>query len=225
MVKNMIKIDEFTGAIFDVDGTMLDSMWKWDEAEASFLSSFGVRPSDEEVELLHTYSLIEVAGYFQSKYGVKKSISEITDEKNEMMDKFYFEEVELKPGVTDVLEKLRGFGIKMCVATATDKYLIEAGLKRLGILEYFGKIFTCGEENTTKTRPDIYIRAAEFLGTEINKTLVFEDAVHAVKSAKEAGFPIVAVYDKSADAHQKYIKDAADYYYASMEEISFQSKL
>ncbi|MCL2226858.1 MAG: HAD family phosphatase [Oscillospiraceae bacterium] len=215
----MIDFGKYRGAIFDVDGTMLDSMGMWIEAEAQFPRMFGIEPKPDLAEALRTLSQHEASEYFKSEYGIEKSVQEITDEKNALMEECYYEKAQLKPGVVEVLEDLQKRGFKMCVATATDSYLVEAGMRRVGIMKYFERIFTCGELNTTKRESGIFVTAAKFLGTEISETLVFEDAVHAVESAKKAGFPVVAVYDEAAKPHQEEIRSLADYYYVTMDEM------
>jgi len=215
MINNTINIEEIKGAIFDVDGTMLDSMWMWESVEADYLESLGAQPLPGMAEELRSLSLREVAEYFQETYGINKTVDEIVVEKNKMMEEFYFHRVMPKEGIVPVLEKLRQGGIKMCVATGTDRYHIEPALRRCGLLGYFGRIFTCSEENTSKSNPTIYLRAAEFLGTSISQTLVFEDALFAIKSAKGAGFPVAAVFDKSAVDQQEEIKSICDYYIES----------
>jgi len=207
------------GAIFDADGTLLDSMWMWHQVESEYIKSYKVMPRQDFVEALRTLNTLEVAEYFQSEYGVNKTTEEITDEKNAMMEDFYTNRVLLKPGVLQVLDTFRARGIKMCIATATEHHLMEAALRKTGVLGYFEKIFTCSGENTSKNRPDIFLRAAAFLGTDIKDTLVVEDALHAIKSAKGAGFQVVGVYDQSADIHKGDIKRVSDYYFQSLDEM------
>lgn len=215
----MIDFSKIKGAIFDVDGTLLDSMWKWQSIEAEYIKMHGRMPKSDFAAAAHILSQLELAAYLRTEYSINKAVDEIDREKNKMMESFYFEEAQMKSGVAVVLEKLHDLGISMCVATATDKYLVENALKRLDISKYFGKIFTCGEEQTSKTNPDIFIRAVEFLGTDISETVVFEDAPHAIESAKSAGFPIVALYDKSLEDQQAHIKSMADVYCIAMDEI------
>jgi len=107
----------------------------------------------------------------------------------------------------------------MCVATATDRRLIEPALKRCGIYDYFERIFTCGEEKTSKSEPEIYFRAAKHMEVDISKTIVVEDAFYAVKTAKDAGFVVVGVYDHAEDDQQHEIKSLSDYYYTTLEDF------
>lgn len=180
------------GAIFDADGTLFDSMWMWDLLESEYLA------------MVNRFSKTgaEISGWVDTK-----------------MKDFYSNKVLLKPGVSSVLEAFSSRGIKMCVATATGKHLITLALQKTKISGYFGKVFTCGDEKTNKNHPDIYIRAAEFLGTDIKETLVIEDALYAIETAISAGFPVAGVYDLSADMHQGEIKKLCDYYLVSIDEI------
>ena len=207
------------GAIFDADGTLLDSMLMWGTVEVEYLKSLGIVPRPDLREVLRSIGGHEVAKYFQVEYGVRKTAEEMSAGIYKLMGKFYADGAELKSGAIPVLKEMRARGIKTCVATATDRYLIEPALKRCGVLEYVEKVFTCREENTSKSSPDIFIRAAAFLGTDISKTLIVEDALYAIRSAKSAGFPVAAVYDLSADNQRDEIKGICDVYFDSLDEM------
>jgi len=213
IARPVLDLSKFEGAIFDVDGTLLDSMFKWQEVEEAYIVQLGKTPEPDFKDTLRYLSQTEVADYFMEHYGIDKTMLAISREKNKMIEPFYFNEVELKSGVRDLLELLKSYGIKMCIATASDKYLVDAGMERTGILKYFAKTFSCVDEETSKSVPDIFIRAAEFLGTPLDKTIVFEDALHAITSAKKAGFTVVAIYDDSMANQQTEINQLADYHY------------
>ena len=202
-----------------MDGTLFDSMWMWRQVEAEYLKRFEEKPHRDLTDVIRFLNVQDVTEFIRVEYGTAKTVEEVTNEINSMMEDFYFREVLLKPGVFPVLDMFRSRGINMCVATATDRYLVEAALKKTGIIEYFERIFTCGEEKTNKKSPDIFNRAATFLGTDTKETLVFEDALHPIKSAKSAGFPVVGVYDRAAEIHQDEIKGLCDIYCVSMDEI------
>ena len=211
---------DIKGAIFDCDGVLFDSMWMWRIVEVEYLESLGVTSREDLSKALRTLAPQEVAEYFRTEYGLTKTLEEIIDGKNALMSDFYNREVLLKPGVSRVLDLFRKHGIKMCAATATDRYLVEAAMQKTGILGYFGRIFTCSEEKTSKSRPDIFIRAAGFLGTEIKETLVVEDALHSIRSAKNAGFPVAGVFDQTADIHQDEIRMLCDHYFLTVDEMA-----
>ena len=106
---------------------------------------------------------------------------------------------------------LKEMGAKMCVATATDRYLVDNSLKKCGVREYFSEIFTCNEVGHGKDEPVIYEKALQYLGTKREKTVVFEDAIYAMETAKNAGFLVVGMFDK-AEKDQRRVQNLADHY-------------
>ncbi len=209
------------GAIFDVDGTLLDSMFIWDTIGETYLRSIGYQPKENLNETFKNMSLRQAARYYQTEYGVTLSIDQIMDGVNAMLERYYRFEVPLKPGAAELLERLRQNGVKLCIATATDRHLVEAALDRCGVLSCFGEIFTCNEVGHGKDEPDIFEEALRFLGTEKAETVVFDDALYAVRTAKEAGFPVAAVYDSHEKA-QDQIRMLADVY---LEELTQLDKI
>ena len=201
------------GVIFDLDGTLLDSMWMWGEVAERYLRSHGAAPRPGIREILRTLNAIEEAQYYIDEYGVNLSTDEIIADRKKMMLEFYSNEVRIKTGVMPVLEALRERGIKMCITTATERELMEPALTFNGITGFFERLFTCDEEDTSKKSPDIFICAAEYMGTDITETLVVEDALFAMETAKKAGFIVAGVYDKSSDDEQDKIKAFCDYYW------------
>lgn len=207
------------GAIFDLDGTLLDSMYIWEEIAKDYLLSRGVSPHERLNEKLKNMSLKQGAQYYQREYGLTDSVKDIMNGINSMIEHFYTDEVLPKPGVLNFLRKLQSMGIKMCIATATDRHLVEAALERTQLRCFFGEIFTCTAVGFGKDDRAIYDAAMEFLGTSKDETIVFEDALHAIETAKNAGYTIAAVYDRSAKPNQDRIKSLSDYYILSFEEM------
>lgn len=207
------------GAIFDLDGTLLDSMFIWDTIGEDYLKSQGILPKENLNETFKSMSLLQAAEYYQSEYGLSLTTEEIMDGVNDMIEHFYADVVLTKPGVAEFLEKLKKCGTKMCVATATDKHLVKAALERNGILNYFSEIFTCTEVGAGKDNPLIFNRALAHLGTNIADTLVFEDALYAIKTAKGAGFTVCGVEDTSEKSNQAIIKNMVDIYIHSYLEM------
>ncbi len=207
------------GAIFDVDGTLLDSMSIWDTIGTDYLRSIGYEPRENLNEIFKNMSLLQAAEYYRHEYGVTRSIEEIMDGVNAMLERFYNYDAPLKPGVEELLERLRRKEVKLCIATATDRYLVEAALERCGVLSYFDEIFTCSEVGHGKDEPIIFETALRFLGTEKTKTVVFDDALYAIRTAKKAGFPVAAVYDSHEKA-QAEIRALADLYLADLAQFN-----
>ena len=206
------------GAIFDVDGTLLDSMFIWDTIGETYLRSIGYQPKENLNETFKNMSLRQAARYYQTEYGVTLSIDQIMDGVNAMLERYYRFEVPLKPGAAELLERLRQNGVKLCIATATDRHLVEAALDRCGVLSCFGEIFTCNEVGHGKDEPDIFEEALRFLGTRREETLVFDDALYAVRTAKEAGFPVAAVYD-SHERSQAEVRARSDLYLEDLTQL------
>ena len=183
------------GAIFDFDGTLFDSMFVWETAGEIYLSSLGINTKENLKNSLKSMSLVQSAIYIAEKYNLKLDTQEIMDGINKTVENFYFYTVQPKQGVIELLELLKSMNVKMCIATATDRYQVEAALKRCDMDKYFSEIFTCTEVGFGKDEPIIFQKAMEYLGTTKADTIVFEDAYHAAKTAKADGFITVAVFD------------------------------
>ena len=197
------------GVIFDFDGTLFDSMFIWDTAGEVYLRSIGKEPEADLQKVLKPMSLLQSAQYIREKYDIPLSVEEIMDGVNRTVEDFYFHKVEPKPGVIDFLEELHRSSIKMCIATATDRYQVEAALQRCKMRHFFSEIFTCTEVGSGKDRPDIFRKAMEHLQTDHSNTAVVEDAYHAAFTAKQDGFLVVGVYD-SHESRQQELLQLAD---------------
>ncbi len=207
------------GAIFDLDGTLLDSMGMWYTIGDEYLMARGCTPEPGLWEKLKTLSMLQTAVYFKEEYGLQDCEEEVISQVNAMIEYKYAREVQFKPSALDFIKKLDRLGIKMCVATATDRHLVEAALKRLGSMEYFCGILTCTEVGCGKDRPLIYERALELLNTKKEETIVFEDALHAVETAKKAGFLVAGIQEAGAEEDREQIKRTADWYLTSFDEL------
>jgi HAD superfamily hydrolase (TIGR01509 family) len=204
--------------IFDLDGTLLDSMSAWDTVGLEYLNLKTINhiPSNL-LELLRPMSAVDSAKYFIAEFGIKLSPQQIGDEINGMIEEKYKFEIQPKEGVLEFL--LQNKDRKMCIATATDRHLVEFALKRLELEKYFEFIITSSEVGCSKHKPDIFIKAAERLGLEAGDCVVIEDALHAIKSAKLGGFYTVGVYEKCFESEQETIKNYADQYVCNLSEV------
>ena len=185
------------GAIFDVDGTLLDSMPIWHTLGEDYLRSLGIEPRENLAETFKTFTLSESARYYQTHYGVTLSEEEIIAGVNRLVENFYRFQAPLRPGAAEFLARLDAQSIPMTIATATDRPLIEAALERCGVRRYFREILTCADVGCGKEQPRIYDRALQTLGTPRAQTWVFEDAFHAARTAHAAGFPVLGIFDPS----------------------------
>ena len=212
------------GAIFDFDGTLVDSMFIWDTFGEDYLRTLGKEPKENLTETFKTFTLEQAAEYYREHYGVSLSVGEIVDGVNEMVAEIYRTKVALKDGVREFLEALKSQGVKMCVATVTDRPIVEDVLCNLGIRDFFTEIFTCAEVGYNKETPHIYRVALEALGTKKDETVVFEDALHALKTAKNDGFPVAAVYDKH-ETRQIEMRAEADYYISDYKNFAWNKAM
>lgn len=209
------------GVIFDADGTLLDSMSIWRDAVEQYLRQFGYKLSDEAYTAMSAMSMEQGSQYLKESYRLKSPTNEIKEGVLGLIEDFYRHRVSCKKGVPDFLRQLSEKGIEAVVATSGDKQLLEEAFLRLNIRQYFKGIFTCTELHTDKNQPDIYLRAAECLGTLPRETLVFEDVLHAVKTAKAAGFAVVAVEDLQSAADHETIRQLADDFITDFTTVHF----
>ena len=200
------------GVIFDVDGVLLNSMPIWENLGELYLRSLGVEAEKDLGEILFTMSLEEGADYLISQYGLNKTLEEIVEGLNREVRDFYAERVPLKEGVREFLYEFNEKKIPMVIATSGDRKNTEAALRRLKVLNYFQGIFTCSEIGSGKNQPDIYLAAALQMDADPAETWVFEDAYHAIRTAKSVGFKTAAVYDKANDRYLAQIWNTADIY-------------
>ena len=194
------------GLIFDFDGTLFDSMFIWDTAGENYLRSIGKKPEADLQKVLKPMSLLQSAQYIREKYDIPLSVEDIMDGVNRAVEGFYFHSVQPKPGAITFLEELYRRNIKMCIATATDRYQVEAALQRCKMRHFFSEIFTCTEVGSGKDRPYIFRIAMEHLQTDHSNTAVVEDAYHAAFTAKQDSFMVVGVYDSHESRQQELLQ-------------------
>ena len=200
------------GVIFDVDGVLLNSMPVWENLGEIYLERLGIEAEKGLGETLFAMSLEEGADYLIENYGLKQTPGEIIAGLNREVQDFYGRKVPLKEGVRGYLQEFRDRKIPMAIATSGDRANAEAALKRLKVLSYFRAVFTCSEIGSSKSHPDIYYAAALQLDADPSDTWVFEDALHAIRTAKKAGFRTAGVYDRASGRDLAQIRDTADIY-------------
>lgn len=207
------------GAIFDLDGTILDSMHIWSEIGLLFLKNKGVVPPPGVENEFVKMSMVQAAEYYIKNIDPTATVMDIVNEVNALVQGFYFNEVIKKDGIKEFLDFLKNKNVKMCIATATDKHLVEKALERNGIREYFSEIFTCSSVGAGKDTPVIYDVALEYLGTPKENTFIFEDALYAIETATKAGYNVVGINDVSEKADPEDVKKLCNYYINDYSEI------
>ncbi|MBQ4573065.1 MAG: HAD family phosphatase [Clostridia bacterium] len=214
-----MNINKFKGVIFDLDGTLFDSMGIWKEVDIAFFKNHGMRmPSDyqDKIKDMHFRTM---AIYTKERFHMRSSIESIMDEWCELCYDKYANDVPLKKGVKEFLDLLKENNIKIAFATANTTELSEVCLKNNGIFEYFDTGAYLHETLTDKSDPDVYFLACERLGLSPEECIVFEDLLAGIKGAVKGGFTVCGVYDKHSRRDTENIKRIADYYIKSFEEL------
>lgn len=200
------------GTILDIDGVLLDSLGIWEDLGARYLKSIGKNPEEGLNEILFAMSMEQGAEYLKKHYDLEESINEINEGLEKMLEDYYFYEVLPKPGAKEILTLLKNENIRTVAATSSPRIHIEKALKRNGLLNYIEKIFTTGELKVSKHSPNIYNAAADFMSLKPEETLVFEDSLYALNTAKKAGYVTVGVFDDKGESNQEGLKKTADLY-------------
>ena len=199
------------GAIFDLDGTLIDSMFIYENMAQEMLAEQGISAPADIRYRMRKMTLLQMAQYTKSEFGLSESVEEIIQAVVDRIVDFYTHEAETKPGVKEMLAEFERMGVKMCIVTVSERPIVEAALRRNDILKYISKIITCGEVGHDKNRPDIYRAALEYLGTDKSDTVVFEDELHTIQTAKNDGFTVFGVAENTVP-EQDQVKALCDLY-------------
>lgn len=205
------------GAIFDVDGTLLDSMPIWEDAAARFLAGLEIRAQEGLGDIMFRMSLDEGAVYLKNTYGLDMSVEQVKAGVLGVIRDFYVNQVQPKAGVREFLKELSSRRIPMYIATSSNREHIRAAFERLGLYEYFDGMITCEEAGAGKREPTIFLLAAQRMGLAPQDIFVFEDVIHAVRSAGSAGFVTVGVYDKASEPDNEAMRAESSIYLHSLE--------
>lgn len=206
-------------AIFDLDGTLVDSMWVWEQIDIDFLSSKGIEMPKNLKEEINHLSFQQTAHYFKERFSLKESPEELMDIWHNMAYDHYCKDIKLKDGVFEYLSYLKSKNIKIGLATSNSIPLLTAALKSNNIMYFFDEISITNEVSTGKNNPDIYLLSAKKLGVSPEECIVFEDIIEAVNGAKKANMFVVAIYDKCAEHQKESLIAKADKYIMSFNDL------
>ncbi len=196
--------------IFDLDGTLIDSMHSWEKADHRLLQKFNITPPPEISEKMKVFSVREAAEYFVS-LGVDMEPDEIIKYIETDVSEEYRTSIGLKPYVIELLDVLDKKKIPYCIATANYRKLTDMVLKRCGIYDRFRFIYTCAESGIKKDNPDFFPQVAAQLQTLHEETVVVDDSLHCIQSAVNSGFHTVAVYEETSSYEWDIIRKAAEF--------------
>ena len=213
MIKNI------KACIFDLDGTLVDSMWMWPEIDKEYLGRFGIEYDDNLKNEIDGISFHETAVYFKNKFGISDSIEKICKDWEDMAYDKYKNEVKEKRGCQKFLEQLKSKGIKMGISTSNIRSMVYVFLESLGMKNFFEVITTSDEVKKGKPAPDVYLTTAKLLNVEPKHCLVFEDVVAGIIAGKSAGMKVCAVEDDFTREVRQRKKELSDYYIDDYSEL------
>lgn len=207
-----IDLNDFEAVIFDLDGSLVDSMWMWKAIDIEYLRGFGIEAPKDLQKEIGGRSFVETAIYFKERFSIPDTIEKIGDDWNRMAFDKYTHEVPLKSGASDFLSICEAKGIKLGIASSNSTELIEQVLSSHGIRDKFKSIKSGTEVHKGKPAPDIYLLVAKELGVDPTKCLVFEDLVDGIKAAKNAGMTVIAVSDDYSRHSDDIKRELSDLY-------------
>ena len=206
---------KFKGAIFDMDGTLIDSLIFWDyywrELGKKYKGDENFRPSPEDDRAVRTMVTKEASAFIKEKYNFTQSVDELYTFVMDLIKHFYRDIVKEKLGATPLLKYLKDKGVKICLATATDMENVVIAIKSCGLEEYFDVVLSCADIGKGKDQPDIYINAIKELNMTKDDVCIFEDSFVALETAKKLGVQTVGIFDIN-NYGQDRLKNASDFY-------------
>ena len=205
--------------IFDLDGSMVDSMWMWRTIDIEYLGRFGIELPENLQACIEGMSFSETAVYFKERFELPDDLDTIKADWNRMAWDKYTYEVPVKDGVTELLQYCMDHGIKVGIATSNSRELVENVVKARHLDQYFDCIMTGCDVAKGKPAPDIYLAVARELGVSPENCLVFEDIIPGIQAGKAAGMRVCAVYDKYSEHQDAEKRTLADYYTYHFKEL------
>jgi len=210
-------------AIFDMDGTLINSLIFWDHLWKTmgqkYLADPSFRPDDTTDRECRTLTIDKAMELVYERFGIGSSGKELADLAIELIIIFYREVVEAKPGALEFLQYLKGKGVKMAVATASNGDLVQLAMERCGLKPYLDMVVSCADVGKGKDQPDVFLLALEKLGTTAEETWMFEDSYVALQTAKRIGMPTVGIFDAN-NYGQDILRANSDHYIAEGESLT-----
>ena len=203
-------IKDKKGLIFDVDGTLLDSMPMWKRLDVEYLSSLGLIPEPDFQNMVKMMTMLDAARYINNYFGLDKEPEVIAKEIQDIAYSYYENELLIKKGAFELLAELKKRGYKMVVGTANEYDMCKSALVRNNVMDFFEDLVTCSMVGCSKERPDVYLLACEKMGLSMEDCVIFEDSYFAINTATKAGFSVIGVYDDTEEENWENICKITD---------------
>ncbi|MCR4992315.1 MAG: HAD family phosphatase [Lachnospiraceae bacterium] len=205
-------LDNIDAVIFDMDGTLIDSMWMWEQIDIDYLARFGYTLPADLQESIEGMSFKETADYIQKRFNIPEDTDTMMKTWIDMAYELYRTKVDFKPGARKFLTELKRRGIKIGMATSNAMELVDVVLDHLDAHSYFDEIHVSSEVKHGKPFPDIYLLVAEKLGVSHDRCLVFEDILPGIRAGRAARMKVCSVYDRYAHQEINIAMRYSDYY-------------
>ncbi len=216
----MIDYSLFDAAIFDMDGTIMDSLGVWESIDHAFLEGRrGITVPEDYVHTIAAMSFSEIADYTKERFNLPDTPEALMAEWTEMAEYEYTHNIKAKSGVREYIEKLKALDKKIVLCTSSPRHFFEGALKNNGIYHLFDAFTNTCEAGEGKNSTRVYLLAAEKAGADLGRCIVFEDVLSAATTAKKAGMAVCGVYDERGKFYKEEMQKLCDYYIDSFEEM------
>ena len=212
-------LKQVKAVLFDLDGTLVDSMWMWRKIDEELFEKQGMKMPENFQQLIEGKSYTETIDFLKEEFHMKPTHEELSQLLQDMAQEKYEKEIKPKEGAVEFIKELKKRGIKMAICSSTKKHLVTKCTQANGIFEYIDVIITSCEVAKGKPAPDIYLEAMKRLNVSVDECIVFEDLPTGITAGKSAGIKVCAVADKYSQSKEKEIKELADFYITSFNQI------
>lgn len=213
-------LKDIDAIIFDMDGTLIDSMWIWPSIDDAYLAKYNLIKTENFHEAMEGMSYTEVARFFLDTYPeLERTQEEVMEEWMDMAHDKYMNQVYLKDGAYEFITEMRRQGKKIGIATSNARSLADDTLEALKIMELFDVVRSACEVAAGKPSPDVYLLVAEEMEVDPKRCLVFEDVPMGILAGKNAGMSVCAVEDDFSKPQEEKKRSLADYYIQNYNDI------
>lgn len=218
-------LPEMKAAIFDLDGVLLDSMDIWIDVDKEFFEMHGMDYTPEISKHLSTLNMEQGAKYMINDFNLDLTVDEVMKQLLDIVMDMYLHDIDVKPGVIELLQIISDQGIPICLATSNTHELVGVSLKAHGLEHFFKAVVTCNDVGAGKWSTKVYDRCCEIMDADIAQTYVFEDSLHAIATLNESDYITVGVYDSYSEAEQYMIEEISDVYVKDLNDFIKKVKI